>query len=95
MRAGLNDLHRPVNNLEPLGKAVRKQLAEHPTDTHTGDEVALAADLASLFFVITELRMIQRQLHEPRERHRTVVVNFGTDHPGQWVRSLRHGAHSD
>ena len=95
MRAGLNDLYRPVDRLEPLGKAVCKQLAKRRTNTHAGDEVALAADLASLFFVITELRMIQRQLHKPRERHRTVVVNFSTDHPGEWVRSLRHGAHSD
>ena len=95
VRAGLGDPHRPGDRPEPFREAEREQLAEHRADADARDEVAPAADLAGVFFVIAKLRMIQRQRHEPRKRHRAAVADFGADDLGEWVRSLRHGAHSD
>ena len=95
VRTGLGDPHRPVDRPEPFREAEREQLAEHRADADARDEVAPAADLAGVFFVIAKLRMIQRQRHEPRKRHRAALDDFGADDLGEWVRSLRHGAHSD
>ena len=65
------------------------------TYAHACNEIAATTNLAAFILVIAKLRMVQRQFHEPRERHRATGTDFGTDNLQEWVRSLRHGVYSD
>ena len=95
VRSGLNDSHRTIDPTKPFSKPARQQLPKRNADTHAGDEVATAPHPTGFRLVVTPLGMVQRQLHEPSKRHRSVRLDFGADFFGEWVRSLRHGGHCD
>jgi len=56
-----------------------QQFTEYRTDTHVGKIIACPADRAGARGVISMLGMIERLLHEPGERLRTVRTDRLTD----------------
>jgi antitoxin (DNA-binding transcriptional repressor) of toxin-antitoxin stability system len=76
VRAGLDDLQRSVGRsafriprsefVEPLGELKREQLPEQLADAHAGVEVTALPHHRAVAFVVAQLRMVERHLHEAR-----------------------------
>src|SRR2546423_876136 len=81
MRALFDDCEmiRPAHDFPHLGKLRREHSSKERTDADAGKIIAAPPDLTLARAIVTELRMIERLLHEPVEAHRPVAPDRVAD----------------
>jgi len=85
----LNQSARIESPQQPVRKLSREQPSEERADADARVKVPRAPNLPARLLVITELRVIQRQLHEPFEGEPSGGLPFAADKLFQRFHGLR------